>query len=142
MTDSGHAGVEFALAVGVLLFPVALVVTAFGPWSERRVEAEAMAAEAARAVVLELDHSSGQTQLIADAGTLNIDLSHVRAGWCGASPSPMPGPAGLCPLTRGSVVSVTVELWTPLISTPWGPVGGLWATADHTEPIDLYRSLG
>lgn len=142
MTDRGHAGVEFALAVGVLLFPVALVVTAFGPWSERRVEAEAMAAEGARAAVLQLDQVAGQVQIATDTESLGIDLSHVRVGWCGASPSVVGAAAGSCSLARGSVVSVTIELWTPLITTPWGPVGGLWVTADHSEPIDLYRSLG
>lgn len=142
MRDRGHAAVEFAVAVGVLLFPVALVVTAFGPWSERRVEAEAVAAEAARAAVLELDQAAGQAQLVADVGNLGIDSSLVRVGWCGAGPTDVATPSGSCPLTRGSVVSVTVELWTQLISTPWGSVGGLWVTADHTEPIDLYRSLG
>lgn len=142
MSDRGHAAVEFALAVGVLLFPVALVVTAFGPWSEMRVDAEAMAAEAARATVLQLDQAFGQAQVIADVVSLGLDPSHVRVGWCGAGPSPMDSAAGACPLTRGSVVSVTIELWTPLISTPWGPVGGVWASADHAEPIDLYRSLG
>ncbi|HEX6222572.1 MAG TPA: hypothetical protein VF115_15880 [Acidimicrobiia bacterium] len=143
MRDRGHAAVELAVAVGVLLFPVALVVTAFGPWSERKVEAEAVAAEAARATVLELDQSAGEGQVIADTRSLDIDPSLVRVGWCGASPSTLGGgPTGVCPLTRGSVVSVTVELWTPLVSTPWGAVGGLWVSADHTEPIDLYRSLG
>ena len=57
--DRGHAAVEFAMAVAVLMLPVALVVTAFGPWSERRVFAESAAAEAARAAVLALDVSSG-----------------------------------------------------------------------------------
>ncbi len=142
MTDRGHAAVELALAVGVLLLPVALVITAFGPWSEQRVEAKAMAAEGARAAVLQLDLAAGQAQISADTESLGIDRSHVRVGWCGASPSAMDAPAGSCSLTRGSVVSLTIEVWTPLVTTPWGPVGGLWVTADHTEPIDLYRSLG
>lgn len=141
MRDRGHAGVELALAVGVLLFPVALVITAFGPGSERRVAAEAMASEASRAAVLQLDQSAGHTQVIADAAGLGIDPSLVRVGWCGADPAPMNRPGGVCQFTRGSVVAVTIELWTPLITTPWGAVGGLWASADHTEPIDLYRSL-
>lgn len=142
MTERGHAAVEFALAVGVLLLPVALVVTAFGPWSEQRVEAEAMAAEAARAAVLQLDQSAGQAQVLADAESLGIDISDIRVGWCGAGPSSLADASGACPLTRGSVVSVAIELWTPMITTPWGPVGGLWVSADHAEPIDLYRSLG
>lgn len=142
MTDHGYAPVELALAVGLLLLPVALVVTAFGPWSERKVEAEAVAAEAARTAVLELSQASGDARLASDTGNLAIDPSLVRVGWCGASPGPLSAPSGACPMVRGSVVSVTVELWTPLIATPWGSVGGLWVSADHSEPIDLYRSLG
>lgn len=140
MRDRGHAAVELALAVGVLLLPVALAVLSFGPWSERRVTAEAIAAEAARAVVLELDHAAGAEVVSAAAEAAGLETGSVRVGWCGTAPAPVP--AGSCLLTRGSAVSVNVEVWTPLVDTPWGPVGGLWVSASHSEPIDLYRSLG
>lgn len=140
MRDRGHAAVELALAAGVLLLPVAVVVLSFGPWSERRVTAEAMAAEAARAVVLELDHAAGAEVVSAATEAAGLETGSVRVGWCGAPPATIP--AGLCALTRGSAVGVTVEIWTPLVDTPWGPVGGLWVSASHSEPIDLYRSLG
>lgn len=140
MTDRGHAAVELALAVGVLLLPVALMVVGFGPWSERRVEAEAVAAEAARSTVLELSHEAGLATVAATTEAYGIPPDQVRIGWCGAEPTVVG--AGSCALQRGGVVSVTVELWTPLVATPWGPVGGLWVVGDHAEPIDLYRSLG
>ncbi len=140
MNDRGHAGVELAMAVGVLLLPVALVVTGFGPWSERRVEAEAVAAEAARAAVLSLSVEAGEAALVAALDHVELERELVRVGWCGAAPTS--ASTGTCSLERGSVVSVTVELWTPLVSTPWGPVGGLWVVGEHSEPIDLYRSLG
>lgn len=140
MRDRGHAGIELALAVGVLLLPAALAVLSFGPWSERRVTAEAIAAEAARAVVLELDHAAGAEVVSAAADAAGLDTGELRVGWCGAVPAIVP--AGSCPLARGSAVSVTVGVWTPLVDTPWGPVGGLWVSASHSEPIDLYRSLG
>lgn len=140
MSDRGHAAVEFALATAVLLLPVALVVAAFGPWTERRVAAEAIAAEAARAVVLDLDVAAGVASIEAQAESMGVDPDLIRVGWCEATPS---NPwSGSCPLSRGSVVSVTVEVWTPLVSTPWGAVGGLWVPGEHAEPIDLYRSLG
>jgi hypothetical protein len=138
--DRGHAAVELALATAVLLLPVALVVAAFAPWSERRVSAEAIAAEAARAVVLDLDMAAGARSVETQAERMGVDVDLLRVGWCDAVPSDTW--SGTCALSRGSVVSVTVELWTPLISTPWGPVGGLWVSGDHSEPIDLYRSLG
>ena len=140
MRDRGHAAVELALAVGVLMLPVALVVTAFGPWSERRVAAEAIAAEAARAVVLELDHNAGIAVVGSTTTAMGLDVDLVRVAWCDATPS-VPA-AGECSLARGGVVTATIEVWAPLVVTPWGPVGGLWVSAQHSEPIDLYRSLG
>lgn len=140
MRDAGHAAIELALGVGVLLLPVALVVTGFGPWSERRVEAEAIAAEAARAAVLDLSHEAGYEVVSSMASTLAIPSGLVRVGWCGAAPAPEP--AGACAFERGAVVSIAIEMWTPLVDTPWGSVGGLWVVGEHSEPIDLYRSLG
>ncbi|MGD2060476.1 MAG: hypothetical protein PVF87_06405 [Acidimicrobiia bacterium] len=140
MSERGHAAVELALAVGVLLLPAALAVLAFGPWSEKQVAAEALAAEAARTAVLELSLAAGASAVGEQAAALGLDPTSVRLGWCGASPENQP--AGSCALARGSAVSATIEIWTPLVPTPWGPVGGLWVSADHSEPIDLYRSLG
>jgi len=139
--DHGHAAVEFAMAVAVLMLPVALVVTAFGPWSERRVFAEAVAAEAARAAVLALDEGPGSEVVSGAASGFGLDQSLVRLGWCGMAPAALPAGAGSCSMVRGSFVSAAVEVWTPLVLTPWGPVGGLWVSAEHVEPVDLYRSL-
>lgn len=130
------------MAAGLLLLPVALVVMSLGPWSERRVDAEALAAEAARAAVLELDVVAGTEEVVAATSTLGLDPDGVRIGWCGSDAQLIGEESGGCGFGRGSVISVTVELWTPLIATPWGPVGGLWVIGEHSEPIDLYRSLG
>lgn len=140
MTDRGHASLELALGVGLLLIPAAIAVLAFAPWSEHKVTAEAMAAEAARAAVIDLDVSAGNETVAAQAAAGGIAEAELRVGWCGAVPvSPS---AGTCPVVRGGAMTVVVEVWTPLISTPWGSVGGLWVGASHSEPIDLYRSLG
>ena len=142
MSEHGHAAIELALGVGLLLLPVALVVTSFGPWSERRVVAESMAAEAARATVLELDASAG-AEALARAATLHgLDSDEVRLGFCGSPPGRTSAGAGTCPMIRGTSVDVEVEVWVPAFTTPWGTVGGLWISAGHSEPIDLYRSLG
>lgn len=142
MTDRGHAAVELALGVGVLLLPVALVVTAFGPWSERRVIAEAAAAEAARTTVLELDHAAGGAVVLSAATARGVVPDLIRLGWCGAVPVAVEQAPGACPLLRGTSVEARVEVWAPLMRTPWGDVGGIWVSGTHTEPIDLYRSLG
>lgn len=141
MTEDGHAAVELALAVAVMLLPVALMVTSFGPWSERRVVAEAAAAEAARALAVDLDHATAADLAARLAASHGLEASEVRLGWCGATPGPVDSPAGWCALARGGVVAAAVEVWTPLVMTPWGGVGGLWARGSHSEPIDLYRSF-
>jgi hypothetical protein len=142
LNDQGHAAVELGLAVGLLLLPVALIVLAFGPWSERRVLAEAAAAEAARSAVIELDAAAG-SEIVSDmAGNHGLDPSLVRLGWCGGEPETLPGGASACSFARGTHVVAEVRIWTPLIETPWGEIGGLWLGAVHAEPIDLYRSLG
>lgn len=141
MRDRGQAAVELALAVATLVLPVALVVAAFGPLAERRVLAEAAAAEAARAAVLTLDLSAGAEVAARAVQAHGLDLSLGRLGWCGAEPTSLSQASGGCPLGRGAVVEATVEVWAPLIQTPWGDVGGLWVRGRHAEPVDLYRSL-
>jgi hypothetical protein len=139
--DRGHAAVELALAVGVLLLPVAIAVLGFGPWMERRVFAEATASEAARAAVIELSTEAG-TQVANDmvfGQGLTPDL--VRVGWCGAVPAELPNGDGACGFARGSLVTAEVQVWVPVVGTPWGDVGGLWVSASHSEPVDAYRSL-
>jgi hypothetical protein len=140
MSERGHAAVELALGVGLLLLPAALAVLAFGPWSEQKVAVEAMAAEATRAAVLTLDIGAGSDLVQQQADDLGLDQGALRVGWCGATP--VAGGAGACAMTRGSEVSVAIETWSPLIRTPWGGIGGLWVVGTHSEPIDLYRSLG
>lgn len=141
MNDRGHAAVELGIAVGVLLLPAALAVLAFGPWAERRVFAEAAAAEAVRAAVLQLDISAG-SQVVTDmAANHGLGPDLVRLAWCGAAESGASDVVGACTFDRGSIVAAEVEVWVPLVATPWGEVGGLWVGASHSELVDLYRSL-
>lgn len=138
--DGGHAGVELAIGVGLLLLPTVLAVMAFGPWNERRVLAEAAAAEGSRAVAIQLDADAGMSAIsgLVESAGLSGDL--IRVGWCGADPA-TGGSAFACSLTRGSVVTAEVQVWVPIVSTPWGEVGGIWSSGSHSEPIDLYRSI-
>jgi hypothetical protein len=141
VNEEGHGAVEFALGVGLLLLPVAIAVLAFGPWSERRVVAEAAAAEAARTAVVFLDLSRGSQVVSEIGGNHGLTPDTVRLGWCGSEPGPPDISTSGCSLGRGSEVVAEVRIWTPVFNTPWGPVGGLWVTGIHAEPVDLYRSL-
>lgn len=139
--DSGHAAVELVLAVGVVILPAALLVLSLGPWLEQRVTARAVAAEAARAAALDLDLTAGANVAMQLTISRGVSVERARLGWCGAAPSQIDAPSGSCSLARGSVVTAGVELWVPLVTTPWGPIGGLWTGAIHSEPVDLYRSI-
>ena len=141
MNERGHAAVEFALAMGVLLLPAAIAVLSFGPWVQTRVEAEAIAAETARAAVLALSQPVAESLAATMGEELGFGSERMRLGWCDTAPVGVGEGTGSCPVLRGAAVSVTVQLWTPAITTPWGGVGGLWVTGEHAEPIDLYRSL-
>lgn len=138
--ERGHAGVELALAVAVLMIPAAIAVLGFGPWSERSVLAGAAAAESARAAVISLSTSTGEEVAAEMRANYGLDPAEMRLGWCGAMPAI--GGAGTCQMTRGATVEVTVTVWVPIVTTPWGEIGGVWVSRSHTENIDLYRSLG
>lgn len=140
MDERGHAGIELALAIAVLMIPAALAVLGFGPWSERSVLASAAAAEAARTAVVSLSVEAGNSAVATLASNYGLSSDQVRVGWCGAPPAS--GGGGTCPFVRGGLVEVVVEVWVPLVNTPWGGVGGVWVGRSHDEPIDLYRSIG
>ncbi len=140
LADKGHAAIELALAVGLLLIPGALVVLGFGPWAESAVFAEAAAAESARTAAIHLDVTDGNALVDEMATNYGLTPDEYRVGWCGATPEASGN--GDCLFGRGDVVSVVVEVWVPLVNTPWGTIGGIWIGRSHNEVIDLYRSLG
>jgi hypothetical protein len=48
--DAGYVAAELALGVGLLVFPVAMLVLTLPTWSERQASARAIAREMARTV--------------------------------------------------------------------------------------------
>ncbi|HEY5890634.1 MAG TPA: hypothetical protein VIW94_08035 [Acidimicrobiia bacterium] len=138
-SDTGHAGIELALGIGLLMIPVALLVLGFGPWVERSVLAEAAAAEASRAAVIATSVDAGTSVATEMGNNYGLTADHVRVGWCGAPPAQ--GGNGTCQFDRGSGIMATVEVWVPLVTTPWGTMGGLWLERSHVESVDIYRSF-
>ena len=142
-TQRGSASLELALGVGLLLVPAALLVLSFGPWLERRTFVRLAAAEVARSVVMAGGDGSAGLQLLDDlAAGSGIAPDQVSGGLC-AEPVSMvsASPWGCAPLVRGGTVTVTVGVEVPLLSTPFGEVGGLRIEHVQVEPVDLYRSL-
>lgn len=143
MRDTGTASLELALGAGLLVIPALLVVVSFGPWLEGRAFARAAAAEAARAAVLSQgDPAAAGSALVGDMVTgRGLHPGSVSVSMCEGPSLPPGAGAGSCALVRGARVTATVSLVVPLISTPWGPVGGITVTASHAEPVDAYRSI-
>ncbi|HSJ35309.1 MAG TPA: hypothetical protein VLB85_09665 [Acidimicrobiia bacterium] len=132
MTERGSASVELALGIAMLVVPAVVAVISFAPWLEARAFVRAAAAEAARAAVLTpAGPAEAGARAVADMAA-GRDMAGVIVVMCGGGP---------CVVQRGEVVGATVTVEIPLVTTPWGPVGGITVEASHSEPVDLYRSL-
>jgi Flp pilus assembly protein TadG len=131
--ERGSAPIEFALAVGLLLLPIAALVSVFPTWVERQSMARVAAREAARAVVLADSWDTGvltamerSDRVAANHGVAPADLHVVVDG----------------ALTRGASVTATASVEIPISIVPgFGSTGGFTWTVTHTERVDDYRSL-
>lgn len=131
--ERGGAPIEFALAVGLLLLPIAALVSVFPTWVERQSMARVAAREAARAVVLADSWDTGvltamerAERVAANHGIDSADLHMVMDG----------------ALTRGASVTATASVEIPISVVPgFGSTGGFTWTVTHTERVDDYRSL-
>lgn len=140
----GSVPVELALATGLLLIPIALLVLSFGPWLERRSFVRAAAHEAARLEVVSNGDEQAVTALVAAmAGGNGLDPAEVWVSLCGGPTTPAGAAlrSSCLPLARGGLVTVEVQTRVALVRTPFGDVGGVTVTARGLESVDLYRSL-
>lgn len=128
--QDGAVPVEFAAAVGLLLFPVLVFVMTIAPVVERRNVAGRAAAEAARAFAVADDAGSGAAaaQSIVDQIDANhpFDLTLRLTG----------------DLDRGSVITAEVQVGMPVVVFPGvASIEIAEYTATHREDVDLFRSL-
>lgn len=129
----GQVPIEFALGVGVLVLPIALMVLTFPTWSERQSMGRLAAQEAARAIVLA--DSMDRGYLTAQAVVAEIAANHRLDG--SATLAAVQGSLG-----RGGVVTTTVRVVFPLTEFPGlGSVGSFTWDVSHSEQVDPYRSL-
>jgi len=129
MRERGSVPVEFAAAIGLLLIPAVLLVMSFAPWVERQMMAREIARDVARSVVMNAvvegaDAMAGQAAV--NYGVDPEDVSVVVGGDLG----------------RGGLVTATVTVRMPAMSIPGiGGFGSVTWSVNHTEQVDLYRSL-
>jgi len=131
--ERGGVPIEFALGVGLLVLPIALMVLVFPTWTERQSMARLAAQEAARTVVLADDFAAGSA-----AGTglaQEIAANHDLAGAIQAVEF-----SGS--LERGATVEVTVRVTIPAPAIPFfGSGGAISWSVRHAEQVDAYRSF-
>jgi len=133
--ERGYVAGELAIGIGLLVFPVALLVLTLPTWSERQTTARSVAREVARVVAvagvcdrgraIETGHDMARN-LGLPSGEVDIQLDCV------------PGTR----LDRGGSVRASVTVVVPAVDLPGiGGVGAWSWTAHHSEPIDQYRSF-
>jgi hypothetical protein len=133
--ERGYVAGELALGIGLLLFPVALLVLTLPAWSERQTSARSIAREVSRVAAV-----AG----VCDRGRA-VDTGHDMARNLGLSPNDIEVQLDCAHgerLRRGGSVRASVTVAVPAVTFPGiGSVGAWSWTAHHSEPIDQYRSF-
>ena len=130
--DRGFVAIELVLAIGLLLLPVVLLVTALPSWIEREHAASVAARDAATAAVAAYPADGRDAAQVAafdaladygiaaDDVVIAFDRDDVR---------------------RGGTVAVRVTIRMPALVVPGiGTAGGFHWSVVHTRRIDDYRS--
>ena len=145
--ESGSVTTEFALGIGLLVLPVALLVLSIPGWVERRAMATVAAQEAARTVATDLGGSGdlAASQLVEQiAANHGVDPASVElclSIHTGGTPAPR-GCDGAAIVGAGDVVTARVTVQLPALRVPLAgtTLASIAYTASHSEPVDRYRS--
>jgi hypothetical protein len=130
--EGGFVAIEFALAIGVLLLPVVLLVAAMPSWVERQHAATVAAKEAAAVAVRSYP---------ADGTDAARDAAVETAGNYGIAPDDVDVVFTRNELRRGGIVSARVTVRMPAMVVPGvGTVGGFRWSVVQSRRIDDYRS--
>jgi hypothetical protein len=121
------------LAIGLLMFPLVMLVSALPRWVETRSMAELAAQEAARSVVLASDQGIGETVGLARAREIahnhGFGSSDIAVSFSGI-------------LDWGQEITATVTVDTPILDVPGiGTFAAADVVASHTERVDDFRSF-
>ena len=133
-SQDGSAPLSLALGLGLLVFPVLLLVLTLPTWEARTVDARDAAAAASRALVTSDSWSDGVVaadavvaEIASTDGVASEDLSATYTG----------------SLTRGGAVIAEVTVTIPAGRIPGiGSFGAMHYSASSTQLVDEFRSLG
>jgi hypothetical protein len=132
--ERGYVAAELALGVGLLVFPVAMLVLTLPTWAERQSVARTIAREAARTVAVNGACDLGAARAVGAtmAGNLGVRDGVDVALDCASGQR----------LRRGASVTARVTVRMPAVDIPGIGAVGAWSwTAHHSEPVDQYRSF-
>jgi hypothetical protein len=133
--EDGYVAAELALGIGLLVFPVAMLVLTLPTWSERQSVARAIAREAARTVATDGECDVDAAKRVASTMAGNTGL---RGGSIDVALDCRSGQR----LPRGGEVTARVTVSMPAVAIPGIAEVGAWRwTARHAEPVDQYRSF-
>jgi hypothetical protein len=133
--EGGYVAAELTLGIGLLVFPVALLVLSLPTWSERQTTARSIAREVSRVVAVAGVCDRGRAAETGDDMARNLGLA---PGDVDVQLDCVPGGR----LPRGGSVSASVTVAVPAVTFPGiGSVGAWSWTAHHSEPVDQYRSF-
>ena len=131
--QDGSSPIELVLGMALLLLPAAVLVALLPAWSERQSLAVVAATEAARTVAWADDRAVGHAAAL--RRVQRIAANH-------GMPQAVEGLAVTGDLVRGGAITAAVTVRIPLAAVPFvGETGGWSWTAQHTEPVDPYRSF-
>ena len=130
--ERGFVAIELVLAIGLLLLPVVLLVTALPSWIEREHAASVAARDAATAAV---DAYPADGRDAAEAAAFDALADY------GIAPGDVDLAFGRDDVQRGGMVAVRVTITMPALVVPGvGTAGGFHRSVVHTRRIDDYRS--
>jgi hypothetical protein len=131
-SEHGFIATELAMGLGLLVFPVALLVLTLPGWSERQATARVIAREVARRTAREgiCDQAAARSLGIAMARNLGLPSDDFEVE--------VVCPGGLV-LRPGTDVEARVTVRMPAVEIPGIGAVGAWSwTAGHREPVDRY----
>ena len=131
-SERGFIATELAMGLGLLVFPVALLVLTLPCWSERQATARVISREVARRIAREGVCDRGLARAL--GATMARNLGVPADGFDVAVTCP-----GGAELTPGADVEARVTVQMPAVDIPGIGAVGAWSwTARHREPVDRY----
>ena len=138
-SNDGFAAAEWAVALGLLILPLVMIVGSIAPWMARQTMVREIGQEAARAIVLADDWESGSLKAEEISASIATNYGLTNDAWELVSVRTEPEEAGL---VRGVDVVVEVRVRIPALTIPGiGSVAEVWWHTEHEEHVDDFRSF-